>query len=585
MDIENPIQHEAPEKKQSKTNIVLVGLVVVLIVINVVLGYVLYRSMFMSSNNSAPPDPEIVEIEPVEKDEIDTVSVRTLNTYTSVDDISWIGAPKPIEKLGLHYKNEFSQDGDYFELGTVNSGVYEGATVVLFEPVIEGPVFGSVYHRLLIQEDQAYFLNRYSSFEFLSNYVDVEKVTDDQRNIYINDLELPEVVETAAKKSNITLRNSDIRFFDYDTDDLDFIYVNADGREMYVANKNSALVSEMEGVEHIKENPEDRYQTVGFILKGFDGIAHQYEIEIDFVHNNIPKVTWLDGTSNTEEYTHADIGGCGFGSYVSVIPPSVIDPGNDLVQIGTDTVNNKPVYSLKNTEHEFLKSVFSYADMMEPATEYEEFLSQHPLFFWEDSFGRLIKFQNSAFIPLAECGKPVIYLYPEEAKHVSVEVEPTGGFTVTEPEYNDGWEVIAKPDGSLTNISDRTQWPYLFWEGHGSVDVPAGNKRGFVVKERDVESFLEKTLYDLGLNAQESADFIEFWEPKMHDAPYYFVTFYGNRFMDAIAPLTVTPEPDTTIRIMMDYKPLDAPIEVEPMRLRRPQRDGFTVIEWGGVLR
>lgn len=71
----------------------------------------------------------------------------------------------------------------------------------------------------------------------------------------------------------------------------------------------------------------------------------------------------------------------------------------------------------------------------------------------------------------------------------------------------------------------------------------------------------------------------------MQGAPYYFVTFFGKREMDQLAPLTVSPKPDTVIRLLMDFHPLQQPIEVKGYDIRTPERKGFTVVEWGGVLR
>ena len=186
-------------------------------------------------------------------------------------------------------------------------------------------------------------------------------------------------------------------------------------------------------------------------------------------------------------------------------------------------------------------------------------------------------------MPMVECGKPVIYLYPEETTDVSVEVFPNGGFTITEPDYGNGWNVAAQPNGQLTNLADGTQWSYLFWEGHGEANVPT-ERRGFVVEPHEVEGMLTEKLGALGLNQQETADFIEFWAPKMQRYPHYFVTFYTNEFLDSLAPLRVDPQPDSIIRIMMDYRPLMRSIEVEPLPIETPARNGFTLVEWGGVL-
>ena len=45
--------------------------------------------------------------------------------------------------------------------------------------------------------------------------------------------------------------------------------------------------------------------------------------------------------------------------------------------------------------------------------------------------------------------KPVIYLYPEQAQEVYVQLELDGEFTCTYPEYDNGWKVKAYPDGTL----------------------------------------------------------------------------------------------------------------------------------------
>ena len=48
-------------------------------------------------------------------------------------------------------------------------------------------------------------------------------------------------------------------------------------------------------------------------------------------------------------------------------------------------------------------------------------------------------------------------------------------------------------------------------------------------------------------------------------------------------PLEITPRPDTTIRVIMNYKPLNTPIKVTAQQLTTPTRTGFTVVEWGGA--
>lgn len=47
-------------------------------------------------------------------------------------------------------------------------------------------------------------------------------------------------------------------------------------------------------------------------------------------------------------------------------------------------------------------------------------------------------------------------------------------------------------------------------------------------------------------------------------------------------PLEFSEKPDTLIRVIMDFKPLNKKINVKEQKLERMQRKGFTIVEWGG---
>lgn len=63
--------------------------------------------------------------------------------------------------------------------------------------------------------------------------------------------------------------------------------------------------------------------------------------------------------------------------------------------------------------------------------------------------------------------KPVIYLYPKQTTTVSVKLDFQGKLVVTYPAYDEqnGWFVIAQPNGTLTDKKDGREYSYLFWEG------------------------------------------------------------------------------------------------------------------------
>lgn len=48
-------------------------------------------------------------------------------------------------------------------------------------------------------------------------------------------------------------------------------------------------------------------------------------------------------------------------------------------------------------------------------------------------------------------------------------------------------------------------------------------------------------------------------------------------------PLEIKPNPDTIIRVLMTFKGLENPIDVEEQKLIPPERKGFVAVEWGGI--
>lgn len=176
--------------------------------------------------------------------------------------------------------------------------------------------------------------------------------------------------------------------------------------------------------------------------------------------------------------------------------------------------------------------------------------------------------------------KPVIYLYPEQAREVSVELDYRGELACTYPAYGEGWHVIARPDGTLTNLADGREYTYLFWEGVSKADYDMSE--GFVVKGEDTAAFLQEKLALLGLTEEEANEFIVYWLPRLQDNPWNLITFQKDAYTE-LASLHVTPEPDSLIRVYMVYQALEKPVEVREPKLVPPSRTGFTVVEWGGA--
>lgn len=375
---------------------------------------------------------------------------------------------------------------------------------------------------------------------------------------------------------------------------------------------------------------DPQYGPVYFYNKAYhlilpDGSVRKYELIPSFLSSAAPQgsnkmmyngvftaeIQWIDGRKNKAD-THYSIGGdistsgCSAGIVfcTNVVNNNTWFDEKNLVQVGK-TNDNEPVYEMKDAaKNSYYKQLFDYGyaasklypqegegksitqeqfDAMSPQAKMAEFVADHPLFFWKDQAGNWRVYQKAKYRSLVECGKPVIYLYPTTETLAHVEVNPLGGLTKTEPAYGTkGWTVTAKPDGTLTNKTDGKMYPYLFWEGIGyNYQKPT---QGFMLKKENVDSEMKIILAKLGLNEKESKDFLEFWSEKLKVKPYVFVTFVSQNEFDKIAPLTVSPQPETVIRVFMDYTPMENPVTVSPLRIQTPERKGFTVVEWGGAI-
>lgn len=176
--------------------------------------------------------------------------------------------------------------------------------------------------------------------------------------------------------------------------------------------------------------------------------------------------------------------------------------------------------------------------------------------------------------------KPVIYLYPEEETKVQVALDFSGELTCTYPAYRDGWSVAAQPDGTLTDLFDGQEYSYLFWEGVTTAEWDFSS--GFVVAGSDTRAFLQGTLSYLGLKPREYNEFIVYWLPKMEQNPYNLIAFQQDTYAET-AKLTISPEPDSLLRVFMAYRPLEEPVDVPKQQLKPWERTGFSVVEWGGA--
>ena len=182
--------------------------------------------------------------------------------------------------------------------------------------------------------------------------------------------------------------------------------------------------------------------------------------------------------------------------------------------------------------------------------------------------------------PISEA-KPIIYFYPEQTTELNVKLGYPENLTCSYPKYENGWNIIANPDGSLIDINTGRSLYSLYWEGNAKQKISMDE--GFVIKGEDTISFLEEKLAILGLNEIEAEEFIVYWLPKLQNNKYNYIKFATIDEINEMMPLEISEKPDSLIRVLMEYKPLDKYIDVKEQELSTPARTGFVVVEWGGA--
>ncbi len=177
--------------------------------------------------------------------------------------------------------------------------------------------------------------------------------------------------------------------------------------------------------------------------------------------------------------------------------------------------------------------------------------------------------------------KPNIYLYPTERTEVDVRLGLSHGCRVThsEPEYGDGWHVSVAPDGLIDG-----RYTYLFYEA----EIPRryAMSSGWSVAAAEVSTFFTQALDAYGLTRAERDDFVNYWSEHLAPAPYYSVyPLMDDAVLDPMVALYIDPAPDTVFRLWFVIASDEGPQSLPEPDITPVVREGFTVVEWGVILR
>jgi|SRR3989339_181945 len=173
--------------------------------------------------------------------------------------------------------------------------------------------------------------------------------------------------------------------------------------------------------------------------------------------------------------------------------------------------------------------------------------------------------------------KPAIYLYPTEDSFINVKLDVNGKIIQDIPKYENGWNVFVTKDGVIEDKYD-----YLFYEAKlKSKQLP---NEGWIVEYSNLENWFDVNLIKLGLNQKEASQFKEYWLVELPKSDYYEIKLFDQSFLKRNMNLIISPQPDTLIRLNFHFKPLKEQIEIAEPQIVIPERNGFVVVEWGGVL-
>jgi hypothetical protein len=186
----------------------------------------------------------------------------------------------------------------------------------------------------------------------------------------------------------------------------------------------------------------------------------------------------------------------------------------------------------------------------------------------------------NAWIPES---KPAIYLYPQKTEDVGILLAPRGGWiskSIPSYDFKKGWHVRAEPDGTIK--SNNNSYPYLFYEA--MLPAPKMPDQFVGLDGQNMKAGLFTLGKKLSLSDKEAQDLADYWAEKLEPAPYYQVGLMDAGEINKIEPLNIKPAPESILRIRLVFKksnerPNDNFTVPSPFN-----RQGFTLVEWGGFV-
>lgn len=179
------------------------------------------------------------------------------------------------------------------------------------------------------------------------------------------------------------------------------------------------------------------------------------------------------------------------------------------------------------------------------------------------------------------CYKPNIYIYDKDGRRIKVIFTVPELLIVSIPEYEAGWTVDSSADGNLVTEAGE-EYDFLFYESH-TVKGLFDTQSGFRIDATDRQTRWENILTEYGFNEEEIQDFIEFWNVKLDADKDYIMYPQYTETVDEAMPIIVEPYPENMIRIWFVFEEYKGQ-EYREEQIESFSREGYTVVEWGGMI-
>lgn len=559
--IKNTENKPQKNKKTKKILLIIVGIVVL---ISLLVGAFLYGKSTQNSQTISTNGDKKAEKKAIVQEKIDTSDLGKFTKPTTGE--VWYAEAKALPDQ-KYITSEYVEGVKYFEIGKrgknlivmaeLNYGL--GAEIQLFEKLPDGKV-----QYIAQPSSTTNYATELSAGENPS--IHVESVSENT-SLHYDSLSIP--------KSLAIGEGEEISTIDYPDLGVRLDQVPTEGKTSKVIKK----IGESKIVRIESKYIDTGLTSIAYVVQL--PIGTQVRMEYEPIPTNLTGYKW-DNNIESDGTAAGIVRGCGsFGGLSRADNMS----SKDFTKIGTSS-NGQTLYGFADENSQILTKayeeyvVYNQFDPEANVLSKKEFIDRHGIFVHKSKQGEWLVYTIDTLAPATGCAKPVVYLYPE--KETEVKVKVGADVKISDPFYdpNHGWTALARPDGKLA-VNSQT-YDSLFWEGPGYGEYPVLTS-GVIVKQSEALSTIKQHLAKQGLNKKESQDFVEYWQDKIPNKPYIRLTWLTNNQLDTLAPLVITPKPDTVHRVFLDMAGVDKPFVLKPQKLEKVTRKGFTVIEWGGL--